>query len=696
MRPPLLLLFLLALTGTVGNAARPITHADVWLMPRLGPTVLSDSGEHAVSLIVEPAYDPAEERADLWWIDPAGKRHSRRLTQHPGAEAQPDLSADGQTLVFVAQRQDDTAPQIYLLDLGEGGEARRLTNLATGARKPRLSPDGSRVLFESDVYPGTRDDADNREVAAEIQGRKYKVRTFEGFPVRDWNHWQDQRQTHLMLAEINSGEVRDLFFGSTLVAQPGFAGRGELGTQTLDANWSPDGSRVVFVASSNAHQAALGYTNQDLYQLQLSNLAISRLNPAGGAAESYEQPRYTRDGRGIVALVTPRGEFVYNATYLDYFELDSGQRSRLAAPRQLSIDSYALDPDGRTVWFLAEQAAHVNLHRARLGDAEGKRVYGLRKGIYSDLQVAGSRSETRLLASYQSATEPAELVRIDPSGQTHYPLTQFTKARLAELDLPEPEEFWFNNGKGVPIHNLLIRPPGFDPGRRYPLVVAMHGGPHSMWKDYFFTRWNYHLLSAPGYVLLLTNYTGSTGYGESFAQAIQGDPFRGPAAEINQAADEAIKRYAFIDGNRQCALGASYGGHLANWLQGTTDRYRCLISHAGLVNLEAQWGTSDIIFAREVNAGGPVWEQGAVWREQNPARLAANFRTPTLVSVGELDYRVPLNNTLEYWSLLQRRQVPSRLLIYPDEDHWIKNAENSRHYYGEIHAWLAKWLAAGG
>ena len=162
MRPPLLLLFLLALTGTVGNAARPITHADVWLMPRLGPTVLSDSGEHAVSLIVEPAYDPAEERADLWWIDPAGKRHSRRLTQHPGAEAQPDLSADGQTLVFVAQRQDDTAPQIYLLDLGEGGEARRLTNLATGARKPRLSPDGSRVLFESDVYPGTRDDADNR------------------------------------------------------------------------------------------------------------------------------------------------------------------------------------------------------------------------------------------------------------------------------------------------------------------------------------------------------------------------------------------------------------------------------------------------------------------------------------------------------------------------------------------------------
>jgi dipeptidyl aminopeptidase/acylaminoacyl peptidase len=242
---------------------------------------------------------------------------------------------------------------------------------------------------------------------------------------------------------------------------------------------------------------------------------------------------------------------------------------------------------------------------------------------------------------------------------------------------------------------MLLRPPGFDPAKKYPLLVLMHGGPHNMWRDTFFLRWNYHLLAAPGYVVLMTNYTGSTGFGEAFSQAIQGDPFKTPAAEINLAADAAIAKYPFIDATRQCAGGASYGGHLANWLQGTTTRYRCLISHAGLINLEAQWGTSDTIFSREVGNGGPVWEQAPVWREQNPIRLAANFKTPTLVSVGELDFRVPMNNSLEYWSVLQRLQIPSRLLVYPNEDHWIADGENSRHYYGELAQWLQRWLQPG-
>ena len=242
------------------------------------------------------------------------------------------------------------------------------------------------------------------------------------------------------------------------------------------------------------------------------------------------------------------------------------------------------------------------------------------------------------------------------------------------------------------IHSFVVRPPGFDPAKKYPLFVVIHGGPHGMWRDQFFIRWNYHLLSAPGYVLLLTNYSGSTGFGEAFARSIQGDPLKGPADEINEAADAAIKAFSFIDGSRQCAGGASYGGHLSNWLQGTTTRYKCLVSHAGLVNLETQWGTSDTIYSREINMGGPPWEQGAVWREQNPIRFAAKFRTPVLVTVGENDFRVPLNNTLEYWSALQRMQVPSRLVIFPEENHWIQKGEDSRVFYAEIAKWLERWL----
>jgi dipeptidyl aminopeptidase/acylaminoacyl peptidase len=220
----------------------------------------------------------------------------------------------------------------------------------------------------------------------------------------------------------------------------------------------------------------------------------------------------------------------------------------------------------------------------------------------------------------------------------------------------------------------------------------MHGGPHSMWRDQFFVRWNYHLLAEPGYVLLLTNYSGSTGFGEAFARSIQGDPLKGPADEINEAADAATREYKFIDATRQCAGGASYGGHLANWLQASTTRYKCLVSHAGLVNLESQWGTSDTIYSREANMGGPPWEQAAGWREQNPIRFAARFQTPVLLTIGENDYRVPLNNTLEYWSALQRMRVPSRLIVFPDANHWILKGEDSRVFYTEIAGWLDRWM----
>jgi dipeptidyl aminopeptidase/acylaminoacyl peptidase len=239
---------------------------------------------------------------------------------------------------------------------------------------------------------------------------------------------------------------------------------------------------------------------------------------------------------------------------------------------------------------------------------------------------------------------------------------------------------------------MLVRPAGFDPQRKYPLFVMIHGGPHTMFRDNFFIRWNYHLIAARDYVLLLTNYRGSTGLGEAFAQSIQGDPLKGPGDDLNAAADEAIRRFPFIDAERQCAGGASYGGHLANWLQASTTRYRCLISHAGLVNLESQWGTSDTIYGREVMMGGPPWKLAEQWSAQNPIDFAANFRTPVLVTVGELDYRVPLNNTLEYWSALQRQRVESRLIVFPDENHWIQKGENSRYFYGEVRDWLERFI----
>jgi dipeptidyl aminopeptidase/acylaminoacyl peptidase len=224
------------------------------------------------------------------------------------------------------------------------------------------------------------------------------------------------------------------------------------------------------------------------------------------------------------------------------------------------------------------------------------------------------------------------------------------------------------------------------------LLVFMHGGPHSAWKDQYFVRWNYHLLASPGYVVLMTNYTGSPGYGEKFAADINNDVLRGPANEINEAADEAIRLYPFIDAGRQAAGGASYGGYLANWMAGNTTRYKVLFSHAGLTNNESMWGTTDGGYYWELRYGGPVWEAKGQWQDQNPLRYAPNFKTPMLVTHGAADLRVPLGQGLEMFKLLQRQKVPSRLIVFPEENHWILKGENARYFFQEVFGWLSKYL----
>jgi len=357
-----------------------------------------------------------------------------------------------------------------------------------------------------------------------------------------------------------------------------------------------------------------------------------------------------------------------------------------------SINSFASTPDSRSIFLTAEEAGNEKLFTLPADGGDVRLAMDITRGVLTNLKIPAKATSTVLIANWESAINPPEVFRLDPTANSQQALTSFNAEQVAKIDWQPLRHFWFTSKAGKRVHNMIALPPEFDERKKYPLLVLMHGGPHSMWRDNWGLRWNYFILARPGYVVLLTNYSGSTGFGEEFAQSIQGDPLKGPATEINEAADEAIRLYSFIDAARQAAAGASYGGHLANWMQATETRYKTLISHAGLINLESQWGTSDIIFSREVNNGGPVWEQGPIWREQNPIRLAANFRTPILLSIGENDFRVPLNQTLENWSVLQRLRVPSRLLVWPDENHWILKGDNSRYWYGEVYAWLKKYL----
>ncbi|MGH9672367.1 MAG: S9 family peptidase [Bryobacteraceae bacterium] len=669
-------------------AKNPITHEDVWLMKRAGAPVVSPDGKWVVFSLVEPAYDAKEQVSDLWVVPADASAKARRLTATKTGESGAAWSPDSRKIAFSAKRDGDEEAQIYVLDLG-GGEAVRVTAVSTGASSPVWSPDGKSILFTSSVYPGAADDAANKKAAAERKARKHTARVYESFPIRYWDHWLDERQPHLLVQAAESGaKARDLLAGTKLAGEAGFGGVFGLSSEDLPAVWSPDGQSVVFAATVNRNAAA--------YDEVVTNLYAA---PAGGGEpkaitsgkDSYSRPTFRPDGRALYAIVNRAGEKVY---YLDRLVMfawpNPGERTVVSASLDRSVNSFALTPDSRSIHVTAEEHGHEKLFTLPAGGGEAKPAFEVSSGVYTNL--SGGRASAVLAANWESAVSPAEVVRIDPASGRRTPLTDFNAAKAAEIDWQPLREFWHTSKGGKRIHSMIALPPDFREDRKYPLLVFMHGGPHSMWRDQFFLRWNYHFVARPGYVVLMTNYTGSTGFGESFAQEIQGDPLRGPAEEINEAADEAIRRFPFIDAARQAAGGASYGGHLANWMQATTARYKCLFSHAGLVNLESQWGTSDVIWHRERNNGGPVWEQGRIWREQNPIRYAKNFRTPMLLTIGENDYRVPLNQTIENWSVLQRLRIPSKLVVFPDENHWILKGENNRFFFQQVHSWLEKYL----
>lgn len=689
---------LLILSTAFGAAAtdgkRPITHEDVWLMKRIGAPVPSPDGKWVIVSVTEPAYEEDGQVADLWLVAADGSAEPRRLTANKGREGGVAWSDDSRRIAFSAKRDGDEVDQIYVLDVAGGGEAARMTRLSTGAGSPQFSPDGSKLLFAGTVYRGARNEDDNKRLAEESKARKYKVRSFDGFPIRHWDKWVDpERQTHLFVQPLDATAIAtDLLAGTELVGKPGFSGRWTDSGEELDAAWTPDGRAVVFAASTNWNTGAYAFTNTDLFQVEITGGEPTRLTEG---KDSWAEPRFSADGNTLYALFEAQSSNVYSLTRIAALDWPQVGKPRIVTGGlDRSISSFGLTRDPKVAFALAEEAGHEKVFRVSLDGGDSRLAFEMSSGAYSDLSIPDRAPATTLFATWESATSPKEVVRIEPDAGKHQVLSHFNSEHAQQLDWQPAQEFWFTSKRGRRIHNMVVLPPGFDAAKRYPLFVVIHGGPHSMWRDQFVLRWNYHLLGAPGYVVLLTNYTGSTGFGEKFAQDIQGDPLKTPGEEINQAADEAIKRFAYIDPTRQCAGGASYGGHLSNWLQATTTRYRCLVSHAGLVNLESQWGTSDTVYSREVMNGGPPWEQGTVWRTQSPIRFASRFKTPALVTVGENDFRVPLNNALEYWTVLQRQRVPSRLIVFPNENHWILKGEDSRYFYQEVHAWLARWLEA--
>ncbi len=673
----LLLLPLVAL-----GQPRAITHEDVWLLQRIGSPVLSPDGKVAVFQVTEPSYDSAQTVSDLWIVATDGSAPARRLTSAKGTESGGAFSPDGRLLAFTARREGDEADQVYLLPLA-GGEARRLTNVPGGASGPQFRPDGQAVLFQTTFQGGATSLDDNKKRSDEQKARKDTARVYDAFPVRYWNAWLDTREPVIAWQTLEAtsptvlpvAPLRGSFDGS--------------GGETLNPVWTPDGQGIVFQAVANRHRGMIESPEPALYAVAASGGIPKRLTPAG---TSFERPRFSPDGQALFAIESRRSgpKQIYFVNRLARLTGPDWARVSLVSQGwDRSVGNIAISKDGRSIYVEAEDDGATKVFRFAATGGAPELVYTPASGAVTDLQLQNGV----LVGRFSASTDPGQIARLDPGTKAASMITSFNKERLAQLRLPSPESFWFTAKNGKRIHSVIVPPPIVEPGKQYPLVVFPHGGPNSMSADSFTLRWNYHLLTSPGYYLLMTNYTGSTGFGERFADDIERDVLRGPALECLEAITEAAKKYPQIDLTRQAAIGASYGGYLMNWFNATTTQFKALVNHAGAVNNESQYGVNDGGIDRELRMGVPIWETGkGQWFDQSPIRFAKTWKTPMLVTQGELDFRVPIGESLTTFKLLQRLEVPSRLVVFPDEGHWILKGPNGKRHMDEVLGWLKKYL----
>jgi len=682
------------LTGAIMAAEkelRPVTHEDVWLLQRLGEPVTSPDGSRLVVSVTQPSYEKDGNSSDLWLLTVDGKDEALRLTATAESESSVVWSPDGKKIAFTTKRGKDEASQVYVLNMQGPGEAVPITSISTGAKNPQWSPDGRYIAFESRVFPNAVDDEANKAEKKARKDLKINVSVYEIFPVRKWDDWRDDMQTHLFVQEAQSGaQARDLFAGTKLVEAAGFAGRPTRSSDTLKPAWSPDGQSLVFNATTNLDEAAHARVKYHLYKVAASGGEPEQMTNSNDW--SCSGPVFSSDGRSLYCDYEAENGYVYNLSGVGRFDWsDKGISSELelvTSGFDRSVTGMDISPDGQTIYMTAADAGRSRIYSVPAKGGPVKVLDENSRGVYSNVRVAGDH----LVARWESSAVPAEIVRIDISDGRHSPLSRFNTEKAAGLDMPEFLEFWFESSKGRMIHSWLALPAGFNKNRKYALVLQMHGGPFSSSMDAGHVRWSSHLMAAPGYVVLMTDYTGSVGYGEAFSRSIQNDPLKTPTNDVLEAANEAIKRYPFIDGTRQVATGASYGGHMVNWLQATTSHFKALIGHAGLVDLEGQYSSSDTVYNREIMNGSPAWGDSPVWREQSPSTYADRFSTPIMLTIGEKDFRVPINQTISAWTYIQRQQVPGRLLVFHDANHWVMQGEEARYYWQEVHAWLAKYL----
>lgn len=667
-------LVLLLAVSAVAQEKRAFTIADHYRVVGVGDFAVSPDGKQVAYVTTHTDLARGKRWSHIWLLSlPDGQ--ARQLTQGEHSNRQPRFSPDGRFLAFVSDREGKT-PQLFLLPLA-GGEPRKLTSFPEGVSDPVWHPSGKFLAVTAQVYPecGT-DTVCHQKIADGLEKGPLAAHLADDLLFRHWDSWRDGLFAHILLVNVEDGSLTDVTPGAfdaptfSLGGEPGYA-------------FAPDGQALVFVSNHDPDPALS--TNADLWWLPLDDQGRPQgeaKNLTAGNRGWDGHPAFSPDGRLLAYRTQRTPAYESDLFRLAVYDVKAGSSRVVSESFENWIVDHRFSADGKAIIFKAEEAGRTPLYRLDL--ATGKPAKLLTDATVDAFAVS---REGQLVYSRRSVGEPPELYSFDPGTGSRRQLTRHNQALTEEVDIRPAEELWVDSGRGYKIHVFMVKPHNFDPTKKYPLILNIHGGPQSQWADAY--RGDWQVYPGLGAIVAFANPTGSTGYGQAFVDAIARD-WGGRVYRDLMAVTDHLEKLPYVNPKRMGAMGWSYGGYMIMWIAGHTQRFAALAAMMGVYNLEAFWGSTEELWFPEHDLGGTPWAS-ADYRKFSPSAFARNFRTPTLVVTGEKDFRVPYTQSVEFFTALRRQGVPARLVVFPNAGHWPSWYEMAFYYL--VHAdWFHRFL----
>lgn len=644
-----------------------ITVDDLWAMKRVTSFDVSPDGNLIAFSVSAYSFDANKGNSDVYLINSDGS-NLRAFKNSDKNEHEPKFSPDGLSLSFTRDSQ------IFVGDLS-GSNEKQVTDVYSGASDFEWSADGKKILFISSVYPDclTQDCIKQKDEAKEES--KVKAEIFSSLMFRHWDSWRGEKRSHLFMLDVESGNFSDLSEGSKEDVPPLALGSAN------DFNFSPDGSEIAFTMNPTFTSAVS--TNNEIYLLSMTSLKTPKLISTSAGNDC--QPVYSPNGKYLAWTSMERAGFEADKRNLILFDRTSGDKKILTQNIDRSVEEFIWSPDSKFIYFTSQNGIYSSIYRLNIESETTELFY--EENYNTNIKVSADGKNLFFLK--QRSDLPSEIFSISTDGKNTLRQITFTnKESLSQLEMNSIETFWSDGAEGQKVQSILVKPPFFDPNKKYPMLFLIHGGPQGAWEDNFHYRWNLQMFAGAGYVVIATNPRGSTGYGQKFTDEISGDWGGKVYTDLLNAYDFAVNNFSFIDKKNTFAAGASYGGYMINWIAGHTDRFNALVSHDGVFNLESMWGTTEELWFPEWENGGTPWQNRELYKKWSPHNFIQNCKTPMLIVQGGYDFRVPEEQAFQLFSSLQRLGVESKLLYFPDETHFVSKPQNAKLWWTTIFDWL--------